>query len=822
MEVTSPVDCPRCGRRNTPESRFCRFCGRALPRHALSRLAVRFWPGRRPRSSTPSSNTRRRLRWDRLAILTGAAVLAALMIDLGSSVWAAATHLPSVTNLVSILDNGRQSVVYDLNGKPVAVLHGTVDRKIVPLKKIAPVMQQAIVAIEDHNFYHNPGFDLRSILRAIVVDIIHGAPVQGASTITEQLAKDLYLGDQKTLTRKLQEFLIGLELAHRYSKQDILAMYLNEVYYGNGANGIYAAAKSYFDRPPSALSLAQAAMLAGLPQAPSLYDPLVHFKLAKARQWQVLQAMVRYGDITSQAAQKAYSARLHFHPGAYRASSRLYPYPWYIDQVIRVLRSRGYSMNDIMDGGLKIYTALRPKVYTIAQNAVNQWMDKNFGPSARPIPDHEAAAVVEDPHTGHIWAIIGGRRHHDLLQFDPATMAVRSTGSAIKPLLVYTEALVRGYTEMSVIQDVPIFSHVHGQAWWPTNDDHYYRGYLDLRDALAISDNNVAVHLLNHLGIGYATTFANQKFGLGITPRQAHQGLGIALGVVSNPLIMTQAYATFANQGVRMHPIFITKVENAQGHVLFRDSPHGTRVVSPQIAYIMDKMLERVLTPHPLSGIGPQALPTGYDLGIGRPAAGKTGTNNNEEDAWFIGFEPQAAVGIWEGNLAAETPQPFTLSGRGPAYGDVAAGPIWQTIMTGINHALNFPIKHFPRPAGVIYVPGISITSGKLASPYAPAQDVQGGWFVAGTQPTTQGDSHFPVKVPADHPDRLWQPGCGPYIVSDFLRPESDWHSGVPKPWDAIYWPPTAPCTAGLPQTPSHGKIKTPHVSGKRKHFFGP
>lgn len=748
-----------------------------------------------------------------------AVVVLVISFDVGSTVVQAVSALPNVSNLVKTLAMGNGSTVYDLKGKKVAVLHGSVSRKLVPLNAISPSMQHAIVAIEDHNFYHNPGFDIRSIIRAAIVDLIHHAPVQGASTITEQLAKDLYLGDQKTLVRKVREFAIGLELAHKYSKHQILAMYLNEVYYGQGANGIWAASKAYFNETPSQLTLAQASMLAGLPQAPSLYDPLVNYKLARQRQFQVLQAMARYGDITKAQANAAYHTPLHFHQGSIALNKQPYPYPWYMDQVIQVLRKDGISMSQIDNGGLKIYTALRPRVYAIAQQSVDQWMNKNFGSSKRANPAHQAATVVEDPKTGAVWAIIGGRTHVGVMPFNLATQAQRSTGSSIKPLLDYSPAIAKGYTQMSVLQDVPIFSNIHGQKWWPSNDNNMYRGYVDLRDALAISDNDIAVHLLNHIGVSYAVNFANKKFGMNITRSEQNQGLGIALGVNSNAYTMTQAYATFANHGVRMQPLIVTRVVNSKGHVVYQKKPHGSRSLSPQQAYIMTQMMERVLTPHSLPSIGPQALPTGYALGIGRPAAGKTGTNNNEADAWFVGFEPQAVVGVWEGNQFGEIAQPFTKTGAGPAYGDVAAGPIWKQIMTKMNATLHLPAKQFSRPNGLVYVPNVSITSGKLASAYTPRQDIQGAWFIKGTQPTTHGNTHYRVKVAANNPSTLWQAGCGPYITATFLRRETDWHAGMPKPWDSIYWAPTTTCSTSNPTQPGHpGPPSTKHKRHRKGH----
>jgi penicillin-binding protein 1A len=792
------VQCPTCGRDNVQGSQFCRYCGAKL---APAKSAARPRPAKR------------RIRWGRVAGLgVGVAILAGVVFS-GVEFVRAASTLPTVTNLVALNTAGQDSVIYDRFGQPVATLHLSTNRIDVPLSQISPNMQHAIIAIEDHNFYHNEGFDFSSIIRAAIVDFTHRSALQGASTITEQLAKTLYLHDNRTLTYKIQEFLLGLELARRYTKNQILDMYLNEVYLGNGAYGVATAAKAYFNESPSQLTVAQAALLAGLPQAPSLYDPLTHYQLAKMRQKQVLDAMVKWGYLTPAQAAQAYRAPLGLSPqNVSQATSSHFPYPWYVQHVIHLLEQKGLSPREIYDGGLKIYTELDPTVYNIAQNAVDYWMNRQFGVSHRADPDHQAAVVVEDPHNGAILAVIGGRTYPTGLPEDLAINPAvkRSTGSSIKPLIDYTPALVKGYTQMSVIQDVPIFQNVHGQAWWPKNDDRLYRGYMTLRDALAISDNDVAVHLLHDIGLNYGFNFAVKKFGLPLTP--ADKQLGAAIGGLVqgvNVMDMTQAFATFPNQGVRMAPLWITKVVAPNGAVIYQDTPHGTPVVSAQIAYIMTKMLERVLYPGELPSIGPGAYPTGYDLGIGRPAAGKTGTNNHQEDAWFIGYEPQLVVGVWEGDRLGEIRQ-YTIQGV-PAYGDVAAGPIWRTIMEQVNQAEHIPAEHFPRPPGLVYVPDISITSGKIASPNTPPNDIQGAWFIKGTQPTTIGHTHIKVKVLASNPKLLWQPGCGPAVDAVFLKPESDWHPGVPLPWDHIFWPPTTTCQPASTATPSAHRHRHHH-----------
>jgi membrane peptidoglycan carboxypeptidase len=785
--------CARCGYDNPPKTRFCRQCGRRL--------------------GAAAQRPRRHVRWGRVAGLLALLAVAGVGGYVGDQVYQAAATLP---NPSALMVNGFQdSVVYDRYGQKVATLHGVENRMTVPYNAIAPVMRTAIVDIEDHSFWQNPGFDLRSIVRAALADLRSGGAVQGASTITEQLAKNLFLTDNGTLRYKIQEFLLGLKLAQMYSKRQILDMYLNTIYFGDGAFGIGAAANAYFDEAPSQLTLPQAAMLAGLPQAPSLYDPYVNFKLAKARQWQVLQAMVRYGAITEREAEQAYRAPLTLKPGPTAGQTTTpYPYPWFIDMVIQQLHDQDHlSYAEIYSGGLHIYTTLDPTVYNIAQAAVTRWMHINFPEdSGLAVPPHQVAVEVMDPHTGYVLAAIGGTNPIQAYQWDTNYLFQRrNTGSSIKPIMEYTPAIAKGYTEMSVVQDVPTFRY--NGAWWPQNDDNQYRGYIDLRDALAISDNNVAVKLLNKIGLQYGFDFATQKFGLDLSPANLTQsGLAMAIGGFLHgptPWMMADAYDALANGGVRMSPILITKVTNAYGAVVVQNLPHGTREFSPQVAYIVTNMLERVFYPGSLPGLTQETnypeYPTGYDLSPGRPAAGKTGTNNNYADAWFDGYTPQLLCVVWEGrqNEDINVPQ---YTARGPAYGAVAAGPIWQQIIEQASSALHLPPVNFPEPPGIVRVNDVSITSGELAGPNTPAWAVQSADFIAGTQPTAIDQSWEQEPVLARDPRELWAPGCGPEVVGDFLRPPSDWHPGMPLPLDHIWWPPTKACRGiPIPKPPPPG-----------------
>lgn len=758
---------------------------------------------------------RRRVRWGRLIGVSAASMVVLILAGGTYETLRAMHNLPAVGNLVSLSTAGQDSVVYDRFGNPIATLHLSTNRVDVPYSQISPNVVNALVAIEDHGFWQNDGFDIRSIARAAIADIVHHGAVQGASTISEQLGKMLYLHDNRSVTYKIQEIVLGLELSRTYSKQQILDMYLNEVYLGDGAYGIETASKAYFDEAPSQLTIPQAAMLAGLPQAPSAYDPLTNLSGAKARQLEVLQAMAKYGYIKPSQVQTYYKAPLHLKPQQVNPSnvSSPYPYPWYIQHVISLLEKKGFTQTEIYNGGLKIHTELDPKVYNIAQQAVDKWMSYNFGSSLA----YQAATVVEDPRNGAIWAVIGQRTYQGAKLNDLALTASRSSGSSIKPLMEYTEAVMQGDTQTSVIQDVPTLK-VNGQ-WWPSNDDHIYRGYITLRDALAISDNDAAVHLLQQVGPQQGLQFADQKFGLNLPASDANY-LGLAIGGFKkggvNPYEMTQAYSSFANNGVRMKPIWVSKVVDANGSVVYQQQPQGIRIFSPQVAFIMDQMMMRVLDPNMLPGIGPGAYSTGDRLAIGRPAAGKTGTNNGQTDAWFIGYEPQMVVGVWEGNQYNDVaPQPNTPNG--PAYGATAAGPIWQQIMEQVNQAENIPVENFNPPSGVVQVNHISITSGKLAGPNTPASDIANNiWYIQGTQPTTRDTSWVRLRVLARNPKVLWAPGCGPAVSATFLVPESSWHrgQGQPTPYDSIYWPPTKSCTpSGQNIPPSSSSSSSPSNS---------
>ncbi|MDA8066405.1 MAG: PBP1A family penicillin-binding protein [Thermaerobacter sp.] len=733
---------------------------------------------------------RRRIRWGRVLLLA-----AGILLVSGAGVFA--WTLYSLPPIGSLNASGGSSVIYDSNGKVITTLHGVRNSIPVPLQQMPTSLQDAVISIEDHNFYRNQGFDLLSIARAALVDLKAGLrPVQGASTITEQLAKNLYLSDQKTLSRKLKEFVLGIELNRNFTKQEILQKYLNTIYFGQGAYGVEAASRAYFGVGVRHLDLAQSAMLAGLIDAPSANDPLANFKGAKTRQTLVLHAMAKYGYITQAQEHAALAETLHFAPSS---ASTSYPAPYFVDYVIEYLNVKlGLSMNEIYHGGLRIYTTLDMHDQTAAEDAVAQVMNRAFPMKPGQPPNPQAAALIMDPHNGHILAMVGGRTHTGLLVrnrtisgLGPYEGMLRQPGSSIKPLYTYTAAIASGLTEMTVMDDVP-FSIVKGKIW-PENDDHLFRGYMTLRHALAISDNNVAVKTLNHIGVDTGFNFALNKFHLHTlvgSGAKNDRTLAATLGGLTKGVSlkeMVSAYSELDNGGIRVSPVAILKVLRPDGSALYQYRPHEQAEFSPQVAYIVTKMLEKVF-----------AYGTGSGFPLNRPAAGKTGTTNHGHNGWFMGYTPQLVAGVWVGYSDTRPKPNFGF------YGATYAGPIWHALMT--TALAGQPVEHFSRPSGIVQV-AVSVRSGLLPGPYCPPQDIKEGLFIQGTQPTTQGNIHVPAVVCANNPKLLWDPSCGcqPVTKVFWRRPTNllQIPSSIPPPQiiAAAKWAPDTSCTGGTGST---------------------
>jgi penicillin-binding protein 1A len=717
------------------------------------------------------------------------------------------------------------SVIYDLQGQPVSSIPGSVSRSPLAPGQIPGVVKDAFVAVEDRHFFQEAGgISIRGIARAALHDLGGGA-LQGGSTITEQLAKMLYLTPRDTMVRKAKEAILGLELAHRYSKQQILAMYLNDVFLGQNAYGVQAAAEAYFSEPVSQLNVAQAALLAGLPQAPSAYDPVVNPAAALARRNTVLALMAQQGYITAAQARTAEASALQLNPSSgppTAAATGLpgYNYPWFTDTVISQLeQTYGLSGQQVESGGLRIYTTLDPAVYAAAQQAVTAELNARYPTAANPSDPMQAAVVLMDQWNGDVLAVIGGRQHTVELGYNRATQAEQQPGSSIKPLVDYIPALEAGYTAGTVVDDVVHVYHPGpGQTYAPKDDNSIYYGLTTFTEALRRSVNTVAVQVLNRVGIANGVRTA-QRLGLSNLSLQQNDHLAVALGGTvgcCTPLEMADAYSTIANGGYRVTPRFILKVVAPDGRVLVQTAVHRTRVLSPQIAFVMTTMLERVDSPQPnvgwdvLSGPYDSNFGTGYDAQVqdnipGWQMAAKTGTTNQDKQAWYVGYTPLYAGAVWVGQ---DLPQPQVAM-----YGGTTAGPILQATMEAAL-AGHSPVP-FAQPSGVVQAPvDIMAPPWHVAAPgpLTPATAVQQDWFVAGTQPRQADGLWVQATVPQSNNGALWQSGCpgGPPQAETFLnlpQPYSaSWAQGIAAikgttnwqqyiPLEASQLPPTQTCT---------------------------
>jgi penicillin-binding protein 1A len=545
-------------------------------------------------------------------------------------VYAYARHLPDISKMADF-QPFRTTRVYARDGSLLASLY-TENRIWVPIAKIPPLVRNAFVATEDRNFYSHHGVDFYGIARAALADYRH-EELQGASTITQQLARALFLSNKVSLGRKVQEALLAMKIERYYTKEEILERYLNLIYFGAGAYGIEAASHTYFGKDIGRLSLAQAAMLAGLPAAPSDYSPYVNLRHAKERQDHVLRRMESAGYITAAQRREAYGAPLELigeRPGGLLS----YRYPYFTTYVDHVL-DETFGAKAVLGGGLEVDTTIDPRLQDVAQEAVRWGVGRAVSEG---IGARQAALVAIRPATGEIVAMVGGTGFTLDNQFNRAWQAMRQPGSSFKAF-VYTAAVDSGMSPGAIVEDSPV-SYPNGDGtWWsPSDDDGRFFGAMTLRSALAQSRNVVAVKLADRLGIDRVISYAHR---MGITaPLEPNLSLALGSAVVS-PLDMASGYSTLADEGVHVEPTVIRLVTDAYGAtILDNRSPQETEVVSAATAGVMTSMLESVINEG-----------TGYpNAQIGRPAAGKTGTTSDYRDAWFVGYTPDLVAAVWLGN----------------------------------------------------------------------------------------------------------------------------------------------------------------------------
>ena len=569
-------------------------------------------------------------------------------------IFAAYQSLPAVGN------NMRPAVssqVFDSHGRLITTLHSDQNRLPIDINKVPQNLQNAFIAAEDNRFYEHIGIDPIGIFRAIFANLTNRGIAQGGSTITQQLAKNAFLSQEQTLKRKIQEAMLALEIEHKYSKKEILEMYMNQIYFGQGAYGIQTAAKTYFNKDVNELTLTQCAMLAGLPKSPNYYSPFNNLNEAKKRKNVVLDQMVKYGYVSAAEAEDAKNQDLGLSKS--HQSKEADEYASFIDYVSQQVAKK-YGDDALYKEGLKIYTTMdvdkQHAAVRAMRNLPNNYTDENG------LTQPQAAIVSIDPKTGHILAMVGGRGQDS---FNRASMAVRQPGSAFKPF-VYLTALQHDMTPDTTMDDQPV---TYG-SWSPKNAGGSYSGTMTLSDALAHSVNTIAVQLADK--VGTKNIIANAK-KMGITTLDAKDdNLAMALGGLTKgvtPLEMASAYGTFANKGVHVKPTAIVKILDRDGNVLedastLEKEETKTRVMSEREAYEMTTMLEGVIDHG-----------TGTAAAIGRPAAGKTGTTDDNKDAWFVGYTPDIVTAVWIGDDTGS-------HSLGEIYGGTIPAEIWKDYMS--------------------------------------------------------------------------------------------------------------------------------------------
>jgi len=518
----------------------------------------------------------------------------------------------------------------------------------VDLKDIPKNLTQAIIATEDKNFYKHKGYDLTGLARSTVANVFAGHVVQGASTITQQLARILFLSNEKTFTRKIKELIIAARIEKTIPKDKILEMYLNNVYLGSGAYGVEGASQIYFNKHLSQLSLAECALLAGLPQAPSVYSPFNDVDLAKERRNQVLKRMFKMRFITKDEYQKALDERIRLNP--LPEIYTLNKAPYFCDLVMKELEKLGFDEVEISQGGYKVVTTLDYKT----QQKTNEAIVRNMNAWGLKGQNQQAAVFSFSPVDGRILAYAGGK-DYSKSQFDRVTQAIRPPGSAFKPF-IYAAAVEKGLDPNDMLDDAPFSVG----TWSPKNYHNKYRGKIPAYKALMLSSNVCAARMIQFTGVRAVIQMARV---LGITTPLEYD-YTIALGSNGVKLYeMTRAYGAFANGGYKVEPFAIERIESSRGQVLYQaPKTKISKVMDINTAAIMTTMLKTVLK----SG-------TGQAANIGKPAAGKTGTTDDSKDACFIGYTPDVVTGVWVGN------DDNTKNGK--ITGGTVPALIWKDVM---------------------------------------------------------------------------------------------------------------------------------------------
>lgn len=652
--------------------------------------------------------------------------------------WAAAIVCVAAFGFLFYLHNqtlpassiSQTSQMLDLQGNVLDTFHAGENRQSVPLQAISPNLLHATLAIEDQRFYDHLGFDMKGMARAVLVNVEHLKAKQGASTLTQQLARNLYLTHERTWKRKFKEAMYTIQLEMHYSKDEILALYLNQIYYGHGAYGAEAASQLYYGKHAKDLSLAESAMLAGIPKGPKYYSPYLDMKNAKDRQKVILQTMAEQGLIAQSEADEAAAEILKLQPLG--SSTQDGTAPYFRDYIRYIAVDKlGIDEQLLSEGGIRIYTTLDPDAQRAAEDAVAKGIPANS--------EQQAALISIDPRNGYIKAMVGGRNYKSN-QFNRVFAKTRQPGSSFKPILYLTALQEGAMTPVSRYKSEPtIFTYDDGRKTYaPKNyNDKYANDYIDMRQAIASSDNIYAVNTMMTVGPDKVIEMA-RKLGID-SPMKPVPSMALGTFPVS-PFEMASAFGTIAAGGVRAEPIAILRIEDSKGEVLYQARQSPQQVINAAHAYVLTSLMESVFD---IGGTGSRV-----SAALKRPVAGKTGTTAN--DAWLVGYTPELSTAVWVGYD----------KGRNLTKAEAhRAAPIFAAYTENALKAV--PPKIFAIPDGIVSV-YIDPKSGKLAS--SSCADKRLETFVAGTQPTeTCGDGEPAASIeekdgaPAEQSKSWWK-----------------------------------------------------------------
>lgn len=693
------------------------------------------------------------------------------------------------------------SFLYDKDGNEVTPLLGVENRIYVPLSEISPHLINAFIAIEDERYFDHPGFDLKGIIRAAYNNYFKkgSTTTQGGSTITQQLVKNAFLTPKRDMKRKVQELYLSYQMERIYTKEEILEFYLNRIFFDFNAYGVEAAAQTYFGKSASEVTLAEAAMLAGIPNLPAR-NPVRSFDEAKSRQVIILSRMADLQMITRDEAREARNedirAALVNRPG------RTYPYPWFVDHVIldelpNLLGSLPEYMNlnktEIFDviykGGLHVYTTLDPALQQVAEDTINNeklYPAKTVRPEGQSIQP-QSAVIVATPATGYIRAMVGGREYSNDNKFNRAMKGRFAAGSVLKPILAYAPAFNEGLAvPATVLDDAPSFWTKRGsEPYFPRNYDKSFRGLVTAREALIRSLNIPAIRLLDQVGVQKSKEYA-VKMGMAKSFNDSDDWLAMVVGGLNKGAYIyetAQAFSVLANEGLRTDFTTVTKIVDRNNKTLYEHKPTGTQVISPEAAWLTTSALQDAVR----SG-------TAAGLRISRPVAAKTGTSDQARNAWMAAYSPDVVAVFWigqdkwtddrDGNFQAFRVTPGFMN------------PILKAAHEGL------PVRDFKTP-GTLKSISVCNKSGLRPGTFCPTENIVSDWFPATLIPTKTCELHVEVEVcktagllagefcpPGDITKKIFL-NRPPYIVTD-----ERWKGDEGRrPADAALMPPTEVCT---------------------------